>query len=89
MGKDVLEKNEIRAMDHGNQPIDLRKAEHERMPVEYRPVELHHRANNTRDEKPSFLIVMEHPIFPTVMGQFSLAMLNDSLAKLGYEIVKK
>lgn len=55
--------------------------------IEFRPTELHLKEDGARDDKPSFSIVMiRPPALGKAVGQISLAMLNEALAELGYEI---
>lgn len=66
--------------------------------IEMRPTEIHHKANGTATDKPSFTIVMARLkedipvdiILPNVIvyGQVSLDMLNRALGEIGYEITK-
>jgi hypothetical protein len=59
---------------------------------EYKPVEIHLKEDGTKDNTPSFAIVMEKPkplgITDRIFGQVSLKMLNEALNELGYEIIK-
>lgn len=53
------------------------------------PVEIHHKADGSITNKPSFCIVMTAPFKQTVCGQISLEMLNAALSDIGYELIKK
>lgn len=76
----------FKAFDWGTGEIDLR---HHRGIIPLRPIEIHHKADGTLTGEPSFCIVMTDLISGTAFGEISLAMLNEGLADLGYEIVKK
>lgn len=55
--------------------------------VEYRPTELHFKANGARDGTPSLCIVLVHPsVKLKAYGQFTLRELNEALGELGYKI---
>ena len=74
------------AEDVGKGPIDVRYLG---STAQYRPTKIIHKADGAVDNGPSFCIVMEHLVRMPVVGQVSLKMLNEALADIGYEIVKK
>lgn len=69
----------------GKGAIDLRE-----YPSAYqlRPTRIYLKEDGAINDKPSFGILMEHPTDyqPKVLGQLSLAMLNDGLNDVGYTI---
>lgn len=83
--------NKVNGKDWGKNPIIL-PIEPERI-TEYRPIEIHHKADGAIDDKPSFAILMyrHHTIAGDifVVGQLSLDMLSDALDKCGYKITPK
>lgn len=82
-------RDSILTIDHGilnNKSIDLK---HSKV-LEYRPTELHHIADGSINDKPSFVIALEHPDVETVIyGQVSLEMLTKALDQCGYELKPK
>lgn len=76
----------FQSFDHGKGKIDLT---HHQSIITMRPVEIHHKADGSRKDEPSFCIVMASPFSPTVAGEISLEMLNVGLSEIGYEIVRK
>lgn len=76
----------FKAFNHGKDKIDLR---HHKGIIEMKPVEIHHKEDGSIKDEPSFCIVMTHPFSPTVGGEISLEMLNDALADIGYEVIRK
>lgn len=76
--------NFIKVFDHGTGKIDLTGRG---IVVQMRPIELHYKQDGTLDNKPSFAVVMEgSDQEPLVVGQFSLATLQEALAELGYTL---
>jgi len=75
----------LRTFDHGTGPIDLR---HLGQPTEYRPTELHLKANGDINEHPSFALVLEHPEKPPIFAQLSLNTLVVALRDVGYKLIK-
>jgi hypothetical protein len=59
---------------------------------QFLPTEIQLKEDGSKTDGPSFCIVMQQAKDSTVcavLGQISLEMLNDGLADIGYEIVKK
>jgi len=55
-----------------------------------KPTEIHLKENGSLKNEPSFAIVLENPPFKfKCVGEISLEMLNEGLADVGYEIIKK
>lgn len=55
-----------------------------------RPIEIHHKADGSVKDEPSFAIVMTNEnINASVCGEISLEMFNEGLKDIGYEIVKR
>ena len=55
-----------------------------------RPIELHYITDGTITNEPNFAMVIEMPgAAMHIIGQFSLATLQECLDELGYEIKKK
>lgn len=75
-------------INHGTNDMDFTK--YGKNFAQMLPRELHFKENGTRDDKPSFAILMNHPMIPgVVVGQLSLKTWNEALGDVGYEIVKK
>lgn len=56
--------------------------------VELRPTRLYHLPEGALGDKPSFIIMLEHPQLDyKVIGQFSLSTLRSLLTEFGYNIV--
>lgn len=93
----MSEEKLFKAFDWGTGQIDL--THHEVKMLELKPLEIHHKSNGTINSGPVFGIVMGIPKdignapevknAPMIYGQISLEMLNEGLAEIGYEIIKK
>jgi len=86
MSDNEEKKKEFQAFDHGTGKIDLSQHQHL---IQMKPVEIHHKEDGTKDDKPSFAIVMTSPVMDPVVGQISLEMLNEGLEDIGYKIEKQ
>jgi hypothetical protein len=76
----------FKGINHGTGKLDLT---HLRNALEVRPVEIHLKEDGSKENKPSFCLVMMHPDLPVwIVGQLSLAMFNDGLRDIGYEMRK-
>lgn len=86
----MSDSKEIKTYDVGLGLIELNKPQHKGM-SEYKPVELYHKTDGIRDNKPSFVLVLRdcstfmNPK-PPVCGQFTLETLNEALKEFGYQI---
>lgn len=80
------EEKPFKGIDHGTKPIDLTHLDF-RVSAEYMPIEIHHKINGAKGEKPSFCIVGKQYINSAYM-QISLEMLNEGLKEIGYKITK-
>jgi hypothetical protein len=79
-------------IDHGDKKIDLLEISKGKMPVEMRPVQLHHKSNGAKSDsgdKPSFAIVMAPAGGTLVYGQLSFEMWRKAFDQVGYELRKK
>jgi len=79
---------DFKTKDWGDALMDLRG---KKILLRLMPIELHHKSNGSRENEPSFCIIMagnrlEHT--PCVIGEISLKMLNEGMKELGYNIVK-
>lgn len=81
----MADKKPFIAVDHGNNKIDLSHLQGRAF--EFRPVEIHHKADDSVKDQPSFTIVMKHG-YSNVYGQISLEMLNEALQDIGYRVIK-
>ena len=83
-----IELDKFKGIEIGKGQIDLRP-----FPAAYelRPIQIFHKEDGDVKDEPSFAILMVDPnkIANPVIGQLSLRMLNQGLADVGYEIVKK
>ena len=75
----------FQAFNHGTGKMDLTK--HKNIVV-MRPTEIHLKEDGSKKNEPSFAIVMTD-FRNTVVGEISLEMLNDGLADIGYEVVRR
>jgi hypothetical protein len=79
-------------IDHGDKKIDLLEISKGKIPIEMRPVQLHHKSNGAKSDsgdKPSFTIVMAPAGGTLVYGQVSLAMMEKAFDQVGYTLVRK
>lgn len=76
----------FKAFDHGTDNVDLRSLGGMRL---MRPVEIHHKADGSLKNEPSFTIVMKGSLDFMVAGEISLEMLNEGLNEIGYQIIKE
>ena len=74
------------AYNHGKGVIDLRDIG---SATQMMPTEIHLKEDGSLDNKPSFTIILEHPLKKPVYGQITLEMLNDGLEDIGYKMVKQ
>lgn len=76
-------------INHGTGKIAIGEGENE-ITVDYLPVEIHLKEDGSKDDKPSFAILMSRPeTHIRIVGQLSLEMFNEGLADIGYELIKK
>ena len=75
--------------NHGTNQIDVIK----HSPIERykfrigRPIEMHLKENGSKDDKPSFAIVIELSNGNRIIGEISLQMLNEGLKDIGYKLL--
>lgn len=76
----------IKAISHGTEKINIGNKPF----LEMLPTQLHHKSNGSKDDKDSFLLVLEAPGVHEmrIVGQFSLKMFNDALGTIGFKIEK-
>jgi len=75
---------DFNAFDHGTGPIKIGHKVHF-----MRPMEIHLKHDGAKDEGPSLAIIMTDFMNVPVMGEITVAMFNEGLADIGYELVKK
>lgn len=79
-------KKDFQGFNHGKGPIDLRHIGHA---YQLMPVEIHLKEDGDLNDQPSLAIVLKNPdVDVTIIGQISVAMLNEGLADIGYKLVK-
>lgn len=74
----------ITVVNHDTNKIDL--THHGFEVVEFKPTELHFKADGDIEGNPSFCIVGISNSLPAVYMQFSLKTIQKALAKLGYTL---
>ena len=84
-----IDVNDFVGIDHGDNNVDLLEVSKGKMPIEMRPVQLHHKNNGAKGDKPSFTIVMAPAGGTLVYGQVSLAMMEKAFDQVGYTLVRK
>jgi len=87
----TINTDDFMGFDHGEKPIDLTELAQRFITTEMRPVQLHHKSNGAKDDKPSFTIVMITPdrFRLCAYGQVSFDMLFKALDNVGYTLTKK
>jgi hypothetical protein len=81
-----MEEPPIKTFNWGTNPIQLEFPD--AIGFEFKPIQVHLKEDGSLDNKPSFCVVLHHPIVDKyVYGQISLKMADDVLRQFGMKIV--